>query len=259
MRRRTFRLYGRRLLRDTRRVRQRGRLADIVGRKVDRVPVGRIGLRHAGRLGDGQSEHAVLPRRRAVRQSARQRRRSGAGRQGASVCRLLVRQLPLERRKNLPDALLGGRNRQRRILVAPDLHHEKERRILPQLRTRAARSGDHRSRAGRQARRNLFGENLYVPRRGGILAADADLHDFGVVCRQHRRRGPDRRRADSAAARRHGADDGARPNRARRTRTAQQLSRIRHFGPPELHHRFTAPVATCVTCRRSTRVPTLRR
>lgn len=185
----------------------------------------------------GQSEHAVLPRRRAVRQSARQRRRSGAGRQGASVCGLLVRQLPLERRKNLSDALLGGRNRQRGILVAPDLHHEKERRILPQLRTRAARSGDHRSRAGRQARRNLFGEDLHVPRRGGILAADADLHDFGVVCRQHRRRGPDRRRADSAAARRHGADDGARPDRARRTRTAQQLSRIRHFGPPELHHR----------------------
>ena len=117
--------------------------------------------------------------------------------------------LPFECRTNLSDALFGRRHRQRGLLVAPDLHYEEKRRLFPQLRSCAARSGDHRRRTGGETFRFVHRGDLRFSRRGEVFADYAFLFRFGLVCRQHRSAGSDRRRPHSAAPCRHGADDGA--------------------------------------------------
>ena len=199
--------------------------------------------------GEHQGQLAPLhQRRRPLRRCA-----DAEGGSRSCLCRLLLRLVPPQCRAHeacLVDAD-GYRPRRNaciwvgnlRFQFHAGLYYAKERSLLPELRPRAARP-EHLWRDGRrQTRMSLARAVVCLPGRRAVQPRLSRIPHHRLVQglrrdrRTHRPRGAFLHGTHSAQARRHGTDDGSRPQRDRTACGEVELPGAWDKRPLQLHHR----------------------
>ena len=228
-----------------------------------------VRLRHGCTVGrEREGQLATLhQRRRPLRRCA-----DAKGGSRPCLCRLLLRLVPPQCRTHEACTLDADRHRPRRhaclwfrrlrFQLHAGLYHPQERRLLPELRARAPRPEHLWRERRRQTGMPLARAAVRFPRRGDVQPGLSRVHHHGLVQaevprygRRHQARGPLLHGAHPLAARRHGTDDGPRPQRDRTACGEVELPGVRHQRPLQLHRRARHPATRSVGQQGTARRP----